>query len=186
MQGFEFNIEKLNSMEFNFSYDGTDGLNNGFKISLIDAESLILVIVKPIGKINPRNKAKEVYNKLISLLTNFKLENKQRKIFLDLLSIIGMNNSYMFKWNFEEKNSTIVETILDINQQLLSETEHYAINNYFNNQLNTFTNSRLNAKQKIEVMAYCLTEDYCDDIVQENWIKYFRMILNKLRRRKSS
>lgn len=186
MQGFEFNIEKLNSMEFNFSYDGSDGLNNGFKISLINAQSLILVIVKPIGKINPRNKANEVYNKLMTLLKNFNLENRRNKIFLDLLNVIGMNNSYMFEWNFEEINSTIVETISDINQQLLSEAERYAMQDYLNNQLSTFTNSRLNSKQKIEVMTYCLTEDYYDEIMQENWIKYFRMILNKLRRRKSS
>lgn len=186
MKRLDLDIENLNSMEFNFNYDGNDGLSNGFKTFLMNTESLLLVIVKPIGKINPRSKAREIHTRLTNLFSQLGLEDKSRKIWLDLINIYGIEHPYIFEWKFETINTEIAEKILVVDYKVLTEMENYAIEYYYKNQLSMFTNSRLNAKQKIEIMAYKLADECYDEFVQENWIRYFRIFLNKFKRRRSS
>lgn len=186
MQRLNLDIENLNSMEFNFNYDGNDGLSNGFKTFLMNTESLLFVIVKPIGKINPRNKAREIHTKLINLLSRLGLEDKSRKVWLDYINIYGIEHPYIYEWQFETINAEVLEKIEVVDYTVLSEIENYVIEYYYKNQLSMFANSRLNVKQKIEIVAYKLADECYDEFVLENWIRYFRIFINRFKKKRSS
>lgn len=186
MQRLNLDIKRLQSMEFNFNYEGNDGLNDGFKIFLMNSQALLFIIIKPMGKINPRSKSKEIYLNLTNLLFQLGLENKNKKIWLDLMNIYGINHPYIFEWKFENIDEKLIEQIKVLDYSTLDEVQNDAINYYYKNQLSTFSNSRLNAKQKIEIMSYELSSECYDEFVQENWIRYFRIFINKFKRRKSS
>lgn len=186
VQRLDINIDTLNSIEFNFNYDGNEGISNGFKIFLMDTKSILFVIIKPIGNLNPRNKSREIEYKLMNLLTNLKLDNKERKIWLDLLNIYGIENHYLYEWIFEHIEDGLREKIQVVNFNNLNINENIVVEYYYRDQFSMFENSRLSAKQKLEIVAYKLVDECYDDYIQDNWIKYFKLFLSKFKRKRSS
>lgn len=180
------NYSKLYSTEFNFYYLGENNFENGFKVALLDTNSLIIAIISPIGRMNPRTKAVEIYRTIDNLLINLNLENKQRRFFLDLLFINGMSKDYLYEWHFQTNNSEIDDNICNIDNNLLDEEVNSVIRNYCNSKLSVFTNSSLNDKQKIEIAAYNIANNNFDEFTLENWMKYFRLFLNRFKHKKIS
>lgn len=176
----------LSSMEFNFNYAGNDGKKNGFKIFLNYSNHLVIVVVSPVGRINPRTKALEIYNTIKKLLISLDMTSYPRKIFLDLLAIKGLSNSNIVQWSFSEVNDNVIDEVNIVDNNLLDDQESIILENYYEGQFTILSNSTLNDKQKIEIIAHHLAPNYYDTFMLDNLMKYFKIFLNKFTRNRIS
>lgn len=179
---------KLNSMIFNYYYDGNLDKNNGYKvyISLEKSNSLVNIIVSPIGRINPRTKAREIYQTIVKLMQFLNIYNKKIRIYLDLLEIIGLNRTHFYRWDFEVNNEKIEDKLVEINRQEFNNLFYETLENYYKQTWNAFTNSNLNNKMKAELAGYALAENCYDEFTAEKITRYFKKYLKHSMKRKET
>lgn len=165
------------SIILNFWYKGDIGYGNGFKLYVKKQkhDSTFLFIVNPVGIVNPRSKANEIYGTLVNIANNFHINWEEIKIILDLLEFSGIEKKHLFEWVFKVENENIQDEIKEIKE--LSIEQEKVIENYYNQRFSTFKNSFLNNKQKVEIAAYAIAENCYDEISAENIVKYFKLSL---------
>lgn len=70
-----------------------------------------LLIVTPVGGVNPRSKAVEIYNTILNTAMQFNINPDKIKVVLDLLGLTGIGKDHLFEWRFKEVNGQIEEEI---------------------------------------------------------------------------
>lgn len=177
----------LSTLSLTFDYQGEIGINNGFKLYIKkckEENSSYYFIVSPVGIVNPRAKAREIYHTVVNIAENLQISWNDITIFLDLLEFSGIEKKHIFKWVFSEKNKKIQDEIKEISHS--SDEWINVLSSYYNEKFSTLTNSSLNNKQKVEISAYALAENCYDEFSAENIVKNFRTILKNAVNRKKT
>lgn len=177
----------LSTLSLTFDYQGDIGINNGFKLYIKkckEENSSYYFIVSPVGIVNPRAKAREIYHTVVNIAENLQISWNDITIFLDLLEFSGIEKKHIFKWVFSEKNKKIQDEIKEISHS--SDEWINVLSSYYNEKFSTLTNSSLNNKQKVEISAYALAENCYDEFSAENIVKNFRTILKNAVNRKKT
>lgn len=169
----------LNSMVLNFNYFNDTCNAGGFKLFISAQNELTVFIVSPLGIINPRAKAEEIYYTIVNFASNNGINMGKSKVLLDLLEYTGIESKYIFEWNFAINNGKLSDSLLELD--LYNPLISCAIDSYLNSSWSIFVDSTLNSKQKIEILAYALSETCLDDISQEHMVKNFKLSLKKAR-----
>lgn len=168
----------LSTLSLTFDYKGDIGINNGFKLYIKkckEENSSYYFIVSPVGIVNPRTKAREIYHTVVNIAENLQISWNDITVFLDLLEFSGIEKKHIFKWIFSEKNNKIQDEIKEISHS--SDDWINVLSAYYNEKFSALTNSSLNNKQKVEISAYALAENCYDEFSAENIAKIFRTIL---------
>lgn len=168
----------LSTLSLTFDYKGDIGINNGFKLYIKkckEVNSSYYFIISPVGIVNPRTKAREIYHTVVNIAENLQISWNDITIFLDLLEFSGIEKKHIFKWVFSEKNNKIQDDIKEISHS--SDDWINFLSAYYNEKFSALTNSSLNNKQKVEIAAYALAENCYDEFSAENIAKIFRTIL---------
>lgn len=168
----------LSTLSLTFDYKGDIGINNGFKLYIKkckEVNSSYYFIISPVGIVNPRTKAREIYHTVVNIAENLQISWNDITIFLDLLEFSGIEKQHIFKWVFSEKNNKIQDDIKEISHS--SDDWINLLSAYYNEKFSALTNSSLNNKQKVEIAAYALAENCYDEFSAENIAKMFRTIL---------
>jgi hypothetical protein len=177
----------LSTLSLTFDYKGDIGINNGFKLYIKkckEENSSYYFIVSPVGIVNPRTKAREIYHTVVNIAENLQISWNNITIFLDLLEFSGIEKKHIFKWVFSEKNNKIQDEIKEISHS--SDDWINVLSAYYNEKFSALTNSSLNNKQKVEISAYALAENCYDEFSAENIAKIFRTILKNAVNRKKT
>ncbi|MCU5596207.1 hypothetical protein [Bacillus wiedmannii] len=174
------NYALYKNLTFTFSYRGEVGVDNGFKLYIKKSEeddSSFFFIINPVGIVNPRAKAIEIYLTLVNIAEKLQINWIDIDVILDLLEVNGIEKKHIYEWTFIEKNEKIQDEIREI-KDLSAELEK-TLSIYYSEKFSPFTNSTLNNKQKAEIAAYALAEKCYDEFSAENIVKNFKMALKK-------
>ncbi len=177
----------LKSMTFTFSYKGEIGYKNGFEVSVKKCELnnySYFFIINPIGMVNPRAKATEIYYTLINVCNNLNINWGDIKIVLDLLQFIGVEKNHLFEWIFTVRNEEIKDDIKDLSYSSIEFKS--IISQYYLEKYSTFTNSSLSNNQKSKIVSYALAENCYDDFSVENIARNFKKNLRNAVREKKT
>lgn len=172
----------LNSFTFYYNYNDEQDSESGFKLYVKpDYKGSAIIVITPVGIINPRQKVEEVYNSILNTMMFVNVNLNECKIYIDFLEITGPDVSHLYEWKFTIDRGKLCDELIsikDIGED--NEIELFkSLDDMYSFGWSFLSNSLLNNKQKIQLVAYTLTNKYIDDVSIEHIVSNFKMYLKK-------
>lgn len=172
----------LNSFTFYYNYNDEQDSESGFKLYVKpDYKGSTIIIVIPVGIINPRQKAEEIYNSILSTMQFVNVNINKCKIYIDLLEITGPDVGHLYEWIFTIDSGKLCDELISI-KDICEDNKielFKSLDDMYSFGWSFLSNSLLNNKQKMQLVAYTLTNKYMDDVSIEHIVSNFKMFLKK-------